>query len=78
MKSWKIVLKNYKGEDYIAFFKNYEIAKKNFDRLRELNKDMPAFQIDSSGTDMSWYDDNGYDTDVYLISGPEIYGEIIF
>lgn len=76
----KIMLVNYKGEDYTVYFENYEIAKKNFDRLHELNKDMPEFNFDDSN-EMSWSDSqyNEYNTFVYLLHGaPKIYNEIIF
>lgn len=78
----KIMLVNYKGEDYTVYFENYEIAKKNFDRLHELNKDMPEFNSDySNKIEMSWFDSqyNEYNTFVYLLHGvPKIYNEIIF
>jgi hypothetical protein len=76
---WKIVLENYQDEDTTCYFENYEIAKKNFNRLKDLNKDMPEFEID--GNTMSWYDCgyNEYSTYVYLLQGaPKIYNKIIF
>ena len=78
---WKIVLDNYKGEDCIIYFKSYKIAKKNFNHLRDLNKDMPEFEIDCNETDMSWYDCqyNEYNTFACLLpGGPKIYNKIIF
>ena len=78
---WEIVLENYKGEDYITYFEDYEIAKKNFNHLWNLNKDMPEFKINRNENEMSWYDChyNEYNTFVYLFQGgPEIHNKIIF
>ena len=78
---WQIVLENYQGEYITYYFKNYEIAKKNFDRLRDLYKDKPEFATNYSETIMSWYDCqyNEDTTFVYLIqSDPKIYNKIIF
>jgi len=78
---WKIVLANYQGEDDTIYFENYEIAKKNFNRLWDLNKDMSEFRINSGESIMSWYDCsyNEYGTSVYLRQGaPKIYNKIIF
>jgi hypothetical protein len=76
---WKIVLENYQGEDATCYFENYEIAKKNFNCLRDSNKDMPEFEIDDNT--ISWYDChyNEYNTFIYLSQGgPKIYNKIIF
>jgi hypothetical protein len=74
---WRIVLENYMGEDDTIYFKNYEIAKKNFDYLWKLNKDMPEFKINLKENTMSWLD---YDyTRIYLFQGgPKFYDEIVF
>jgi hypothetical protein len=65
------------GEDDTIYFKNYEIAKKNFDYLRDLNKDMPEFKINLKENTMSWLD-SGY-TRIYLFQGgPKFYDEIVF
>jgi len=78
---WRISLDNYMGEDDTIYFKNYEIAKKNFDRLCELNKDMPEFKINLKENTMSWFDHgyNEYSTRIYLFQGgPKFYDEIVF
>ena len=78
---WKIVLENYEGEDDTIYFENYEIAKKNFNRLWDLNKDMPEFAIDYNEDSMGWFDCqyNEYSTFVSLLQGgPKIYNEILF
>jgi hypothetical protein len=81
---WNIVLDNYEGEDYVIYFKNYEIAKKNFDHLRELNKNMSEFvefyDSDNNKFVMSWFECyNGYSTTISLVQGaPKIYNEIVF
>jgi hypothetical protein len=84
-KVWNIVLDNYEGEDFVIYFENYEIAKKNFDRLRELNKNMPEFvefyDSDNNKSVMSWFDGcyNEYSTTIYLVQGaPKIYNKIVF
>ena len=82
---WNIVLDNHEGEDYVLYFENYEIAKKNFDRLRELNKNMPEFEefydSDNDKHVMYWFDSqyNEYDTTITLVQGaPKIYNKIVF
>jgi hypothetical protein len=78
---WRIVLENYMGEDDTIYFANYEIAQKNFDCLRDLNKDMPEFKINLREDTMSWFDSNynEYNTHAYLFpGGPKFYDEIIF
>ena len=78
---WRIVLENYQAEYITYYFENYEIAKKNFNCLRDLNKDMPEFEINRSEDVMSWFDShyNEYSTFVYLLQGsPKIYNKIIF
>lgn len=78
---WKIVLENYRGEDSVIYFENYEIAKKNFNRLWKLNKDMPEFKISCNENDMSWYNSHydEYATFAYLRQGgPKIHNKIIF
>lgn len=65
---WGLVFKNYMGKDETVYFSNYEIAKKNFDFLRNLYKHMPEFKISYIDDSMSWHDHNynQYDTQVYL------------
>ena len=81
---WTIKLSNYMGEDDTIYFENYEIAKKNFDYLRDMNKDMSEFEVvetKHSGANMSWFDPNynEYSTYVDLYEGgPKIYNEIVF
>jgi hypothetical protein len=78
---WRIVLENYMGEDDTIYFANYEIAQKNFNYLRDLNKDMPEFKVNLREDTMTWFDNNynEYNTHVYLFQGgPKFYNEIVF
>lgn len=77
---WAIIFDNFKGEDSAVYFKNYEIAKKNFEILCEKNKDQEEFK--RSEDRAVWFDPcyNEYSTYITLEKDelPTVYNEIIF
>lgn len=77
---WVIVCDNFHGEDEVYYFKSYEVAKKNFDKIFQENKDKEDFVCNDD--ECSWFDPNynEYETNVYITEkkAPTIHEDIIF
>lgn len=79
---WAINCINFKGEDSIFYFEDFETARENFDTLCEKNKNQEEFKR-KGYSKASWFDSNynEYSTCINLIEveSPIIHhNEIIF
>jgi hypothetical protein len=81
MKYWAISLENFEGDvNEILYFKNYEIAKKNFDIICNFYKNYDEFEIRDNCW-LSFFDANynEYSTYVHLFEKEIIiHDEILF
>lgn len=79
-KYWALVMDNFEGQDDILYFKNYEIARENFEVICEkLSKNKEFFRWHDSYCE--WFDPryNEYSTYVFLCERElTIHDKIIF
>lgn len=64
---WSIVFTNFRGENYIVYFKNKESAEKSFKTLYEYAKDFDEFDYDKSDNYISWFDSSYNEYSTYAI-----------
>lgn len=77
---WSLVFENFRGEDEVYYFIDYETAKANFDKIVELYREHEDFNLDDEMT-CSWFDSdyNEFYTVVSLMERtPNVYRGIIF
>ncbi len=77
---WSLVFENFRGEDEVLYFIDYETAKANFDKIVELYREHEDFELEDTTT-CSWFDSNynEFYTVVSLIEQPpKVYRSVIF
>jgi hypothetical protein len=77
---WAIVCDNFRDECEVYYFNSYEMAKKNYDKIIQENKDKEDFVCNDN--ECSWFDPyyNEYETNIYITEKtlPVIHNDIIF
>lgn len=77
---WSLALENFRGEDKVLYFIDYETAKANFNKIVELYRGHEDFKLDDTTT-CSWFDSdyNEFYTVVSLMElCPRVHRGIIF